>query len=208
MRNDLLAAVRFFAHADLTQERADAVRAYLAEEPGRDVEVTRQLPESLPPDTWVWFTERAHTGAGYLHPDGAWRIFAAGATLRSDGRWLLADESRTFVVGRPAVVAADDDATRPAPLERDAEPLVPDSEPLPPDSGSESARVAPQSPAAGERPRPAHPPLFLEEPWPGLGDDGRAVPEIAERRPPLLNWKKSSSSLGSEFCVEVAAVWR
>jgi hypothetical protein len=351
MRNDLFSAARFFAHADLTRGRADAVRAYLEEEPGRDVEVTPRLPESLPTDTLVWFTGGAdQTGAGYLHPDGKWRIFAPGVTLQSeDGRRHLSGGSRTFVVSRPA---ADGDATRPAPLERDAEPLTPDAGPLATDdaarpvpahpidrafdatssageeersrlhavqrtwtggqagdetvrslrrlrdqleragsgalalvtlqdpdqrfvafnqqgriqwseypsgrtvrpstdagagafvalgpggvvldpptepasdrlsfprlyaafvallSGWGSARVAPRSPAAGERPRPARPFLFLEEPRPGLGDGGRAVPQIAERRPlPAdssgLKWVKSSSS--TDDCVEVAAVWR
>jgi hypothetical protein len=102
MRTGLPAAVRFYAQAERAGERADAVRAYLAEEPGRDAEVTRRLPEDLPPDTWVWFTDSVGTGAGYLHPDGRWRIYASGATLRAeDGGRLLSGVARTFVVARP-----------------------------------------------------------------------------------------------------------
>ncbi|WP_378207817.1 hypothetical protein, partial [Actinoallomurus acaciae] len=144
MRTGLPAAVRFFAHVERAGERADAVRAYLAEEPGRDVEVTRRLPESLPPDTWVWFTDRAGTGAGYLHPDGTWRIFAPGATLRAeDGARRLSGASRTFVVGRPATDAA---VTRPAPLAREAEPFA--AGPLPPRPGDLSRDGV--APSAGE----------------------------------------------------------
>ncbi|MCO6005344.1 hypothetical protein NE236_10140 [Actinoallomurus purpureus] len=226
----------------LTADRGMSLSQRVEEElsrPDRFVRTRSELPDDLRSGTWVAFDGDTATGAAVALGRGRYRTYVPGAEIRS----LSAEELRQEAGAWPTflIVAPDQHFSLRLPSSQPVSLLRSSSGDAGPDgtSGasdassiphlhatavaslrrSGSAGVRPPSPAAGERSRPDHPRVFLEEPQAEPGHDRAAstrVPETDEREPQRKNaetddiglqYSKSSYSKGP-FCVEVTVIWR